>query len=663
MKNSTYRFRSILVSLVLIHFVSGLNPAFSQSKKTFSGPYQWKDGREGTATFQYIEAKNGDRILDGDFIFKSKKADSLDQNIFNKFEVRGTYKNGKKTGDWSYISEEHTVKVNDVIDFKVDVDLQSIVRSLKAAYKEEVPSGDWSYDAKVYQQGELEPKFAAEKLSFKNGDVIGRISIVRFDGVNNYSIEGYTNSAGFMDSTWRLSYMEDSILYQENRLYQDGILLELSKTNLKDSTTQRVDYVESKRKLKLIADKKNDGFIISDREFNLRFNDGYRRRDDEFQFQLSGNAFIERILQQLLQFDESYFSENGTFKNFPIKTKRFEYPVAADDKKIGEEAGKIYKSLSDKVDKYVNYNALNINRQRSDSLAFAAAFFKTMDQKLDAFDNIIDIITTDRIKYVDQSIYTRNGLDYLAAYDTIRYRFQGEDREKVLEFRQVIESETELLNAINSYLKEENKVVDQVIKQVSLELEKIEKDESLQKLETELLNKKETLDTLYLEFEYEDVETERLVKDMHQRFLEDYYDSLNASYAQAEKYEDRFNRLELMMEFLEEMEELHAPFLVIYKNQADLDTYYMEESFDPFIYQTVEKRTKPRLYRAGERLFSEYMNQLRTQGDYTLISEQLNKIYKLHKRMKELRDEDTRKLERRISRTEDIAQYERLLDL
>ncbi len=73
MKNSTYRFRSILVSLVLIYFVSGLNPAFSQSKKTFSGPYQWKDGREGTATFQYIEAKNGGRILDGDFIFKSKK--------------------------------------------------------------------------------------------------------------------------------------------------------------------------------------------------------------------------------------------------------------------------------------------------------------------------------------------------------------------------------------------------------------------------------------------------------------------------------------------------------------------------------------------------------------------------------------------------------------
>ncbi len=578
--------------------------------------------------------------------------------------MRGTYKNGKKTGDWSYISEEHTVKVNDVVDFKVDVDLQSIVRSLKAAYKEEVPSGDWSYDAKVYQQGELEPKFAAEKLSFKNGDVIGRISIVRFDGVNNYSIEGYTNSAGFMDSTWRLSYMEDSILYQENRLYQDGILLELSKTNLKDSTTQRVDYVESKKKLKLIADKKNDGFIISDREFDLRFNDGYRRRDDEFQSQLSGNAFIERILQQLLQFDESYFSENGTFKNFPIKTKRFEYPIAADDKKIGEEAGKIYKSLSDKVDKYVNYNALNINRQRSDSLAFAAAFFRTMDQKLDAFDNIIDIITTDRIKYVDQSIYTRNGLDYLAAYDTIRYRFQGEDREKVLEFRQVIESETELLNAINSYLKEENKVIDQVIAQVESELQKIKRNEDILALEEQVLNEKQLLDTLYLETNYEDEATKRLVLDIHNRFNIVAFDSLTAYYTQLDGYVEKLNYGEVFLDFINEMKNLHEEFLKIYPNQKRIDDLYTEETFNPFTYESYDQRVKSRLYeKAAEDLFEHYMNQLNSEKDYTLLKVKLEKINQLHLRLESLKAEDTRRLERRLSRTNDMQRIESLLDL
>jgi hypothetical protein len=102
----------------------------------------------------------------------------------------------------------------------------------------------------------------------------------------------------------------------------------------------------------------------------------------------------------------------------------------------------------------------------------------------------------------------------------------------------------------------------------------------------------------------------------------------------------------------------------IFPSRDKLDELYQEEFFNPFTFSRYNQRVKERLYdNGGMKLFDYYLHQLKGEKDYTKIKVLTAKFENLHVRMLELRNEDTRKLERKIRNNAQPSKIESLLGL
>jgi hypothetical protein len=472
------------------------------------------------------------------------------------------------------------------------------------------------------------------------------------------------DKSGWMDSLWEIRYPSDNGPMVEKRHYRGGILLHLAKVDEKGKKIVEVDYRESKRKLNALAAGEKMDFSLSKEPFGVRFNDGYRRSDAEFVEQLAGNQILEDFLEEMLQFDAKYYFINGTPIRYAMATRRFEYPVSKEAEKSAEEVVAVYQKLKEKVVEQVESNALALNKTRTDSLAFAYEYFRVMRKKLNMFDNIVRLFGENKLKNMDESIYTRHGLEYLAPFDTIRYKYNDEQQIKVIDHREVIETGTQLANSILGYLKYEEKIVGQLQMYIDRELKQLEIDSNISALEARVMDKKEQLEEQLTSAKPVAEAHERILTHAREFFLGQQFDKMSEDYALATTYPDKMKRAEQMLGMLKEVEMRLPDYLQVFNERDEIDEMYYENVFNAFTYSSYDQRAKERLYKSGmEKLLNHYLENLATEKDYSKLKNHLAKINKLFDTMRTLREQDTRRIERKLRKNDSVQQIESVLEL
>ncbi len=642
-----------------------LQVSIAQSQQRFQGEYVF-NGLEGEADFEFREGGEQGIIKNGKFRFRRHFVDSLDKNHLVKNRIDGNYLNNQKEGRWNYFYENHRAFLEDVVDNKVVADLHSHISELRASYSKGTPDGVWTFRQNEFKDDELRPKSSADRIQFKNGFITGEFQYKTFEGERSFFINGKLTDIGEMDGEWTLVYEQDSSLVSEVRNYEKGFLLGLVRRDLlSNDILDEVVYFSTIEKLNQIKNKENVGFDISERKFEVRYNDGFRKRFTEYQAQLPGNAFIEEFLKQLLQFeDEEYISESGDILQYPIYTRRFVFELTNEDWRKMEEIPAVYDIVKSKIEAYAGMNSLNLNKSKSDSLAFAHEFFQQSKRKFENFENLIDLISRQRIEFFDIRNYTRVGLEYVSATDTINYTFQEEPRQKIITFRRVIENDENFLSNFSEYLEEEMGLINEIGSYVEGELALIEQDQSIQELDAKIVTTREAVDTLYASYHPYNKQEEFLLESLRKNFLSEGFDVFLEKYANTEDYPDRLAQSELILDMLNELREQFEPLTRLFPAVDVLDELYKEEIFNPFTYSRYDRRVKERLFENGAlKLFDHYFNELSKETDYTMIKVWIKKVQVLHNRMVDLRNEDTRKLERRLKNNTPVNRIESILDL
>jgi hypothetical protein len=637
----------------------------SFSQEVFKGEFVF-NGLNGYSVFEFKKGANEGIIKDGKFQFSRNYVDSIGNNRVLKNFAEGSFKENNKNGSWIYKNEDHLVSIKDVKDFNVISYLESQESILNARYNSGIPEGYWVFKVNQYSNEELQPKAFADRIIFKNGYITGDFQYKTFEGDRTFFINGKLSNVGEMDGEWTLIYGQDSILVSEIRNYEKGFLLGLVKRDLETGELlDEVVYFSTIEKLNQVKTNRNEGFDISDRKFEVAFNDGFRRRSIEYRGQYSGNDFIESFLRQILQFEQGdYVNEEGGLIKYPIFTRRFRFDLSEDDKIRILEIPKVYQNIRSQTNAYANMNTLALNKYKSDSLAFAHEFFQVSQLKFQNFENLIEIIEEGRIEFYDIKNYIKDGLEYISNADTINYAYKDEPKQKIISFRKVIEKRENFLSDFSEYLAEELEVISGLGRYVERELFVLEQDENIQKIEAEILTKKSHVDSLFTNHEFIDNDEAIFIGKIRQNFLGEVFESFIKEYGNAESFADKVRQSEKVMDLLNELEKQFDQLIRLYPAKEKLDELYQEEFFNPFTYARYNQRVKERLFEhGGIKLFNHYLDQLKEEKDYIKIKDWVSKIEKLHNRMLELRNEDTRKLERKIRNNTPVNKIESLLDL
>jgi hypothetical protein len=643
-------------------FLFTLSPLMIQGQELFTGDYTF-NGLKGEAAFEFVKGAEGNLIRQGYFRFIRKEMDIVDKTLFYRTVIEGNYEQDKKTGLWDYQDERHQVELKDVVDFKLQSDISSQQIKLKANYLQGIPHGRWTFEENSFADGKLTRKSQADELQFHNGDIRGRFQYKSFVGDKTHFIRGELVGDGYMNGEWTFVYEDSAILVNEVRNYENGFLLGLVKRNLEnDEILEEVVFYETIRKLNQVNNKENKGFRISEEKFGILFNDGFLSGAPQFSAQKSGNSFISEFLTNVMRYDAEFVNLEGELIDFPIHTKKFVFELTRAEQRIVEDLPGKFDQMKLTVRDYSERNALRLNRQKSDTLSFAYAFFQFQNEKIKKFEEIMDLFRTKEIQFYDLKHLAEEGDFLLSKSDKIKFEY--EDAEDIRELTyEVGDLANDFYSVLSDYINQMNLKTQEFKSYVDKSLSKIERDEDLRGLQNQIQERRDQLDEKYLLVEGLSDEAIELLKAVHDNILITAFDRQNQKYAKEENFDGKKETARIMLDLLDELDTQYMPLSKIYDEFDKIDELYMEEVFNPFTYTRYDQRAKSRLFESGERVFEHYVTQLKKEEDYTQIKTWVRKVDSLMKRMSELREADTRYVERKLNRRLSIGKVESLLEL
>lgn len=649
--------------LILVFLFSFLtNTSFGQER--YRGEYKF-NGLDGKGDFLYELGEKNRAILNGEFSFVRNVTDSVDKRKLYKLEIKGEYDKNVKINQWAYLDQIHTIHFEDVINFEPKIELKSSSVKLNAVYSDGKPDGDWEIEEQVFFNNELKLVFESEDLKFKNGNISGELHFKEFQNNEIYYIKGQTNEEGLMTGNWNFYYIEGENKIKETRRYEAGFLIGINKINTDtEESIQEVIFYNTINKLQQLEGNDDLEFKISERLFNLTFNDGFRDLSSEFAGQTYGNDLLKKYFKKVLKYDTVYVNKTNELITFPIHTKRFEYEISEEELELIINLEKDFNKLENDVNTFANRNSLELNRSKSDSLAFIYSFFQNNQYKVSQIKDVIQVFTSDDINYIDLTNFSRDGFSFLSAVDVITYELGDKDFSKEIVYTSLIDVDKNVLKLFQDYITEMQSFVNEYGGYASSQLSRYEQTEELESLESEILDKKTKIEEKFKAFNTESSQIQYGLSQFKSNILNDNFNSLNSTYAETESFNTRIEIGNNILRLLDISEFVLDSLPQTYNAYDELKEFYTDVTLDPFSFETNFKvLRKRRMIEAGEFVFEFYIRKIEQEKDYSKIQNYFIEINNLSFRLKELRTENTSRLERRLSGLTDVEQIKRLLEL
>lgn len=219
---------------------------FSQQLKIYQGVYQI--GQEkGTASYQYYENENYERILQGNFKYSDKN-----------YLITGQYHNNKRVGQWKFIM------IASEIDF-FGIQDPGFKETISGSYKDGEMSGTWIWNRVENKTNKIT---LDSRANFDKGKFVGVFSYS--DKKGPLSINGSFDNNGFLDGTWTVKYKIGDIPYTVIRKYKRGVYYFNIEKNETDGSISN-KYDSSKFVLSLYSnyDSINNIAVVNNKKFAI----------------------------------------------------------------------------------------------------------------------------------------------------------------------------------------------------------------------------------------------------------------------------------------------------------------------------------------------------------------------------------------------------------
>lgn len=200
-------------------FIMGLNllfgiieNVFSQELLTYQGPY-----KNGTASYQYSEGNNFERVFQGPFKYSE-----------DEITITGQFINNKKNGQWVTIKVDKAISNGKPLKKEI----------LTGQYLNDQMEGLWSIERTDLEKNK---PIISSQVNFKDGYLVGSFKyynsnsgfiLNNIEQINELSLIGNFDSKGYFDSVWIASYKINNIPYELIRKFKSGLLFFELKRNL-----------------------------------------------------------------------------------------------------------------------------------------------------------------------------------------------------------------------------------------------------------------------------------------------------------------------------------------------------------------------------------------------------------------------------------------------
>lgn len=624
--------------------------AFSQQTFTYDSIYEPSPGLIGEALFTYTTNDDGKKIKNGDFEFVREVRDTATQNSATYNLWQGQFNNNIKVGDWEYETKHHTVEISEISEIELNYTIYTEDEIVEISYINGFPNNEFLLESTLYADRQrvknmeyLKTVFTGEKI---NGDMEFFLADRDEDivAVNGRAING------LMEGIWEFNYFNENIT--ETREYSRGILLSLTKRE-NGEVIQELTFPLSEE---LAAAVEGDANVeLANTPLSLNFSDGYPRNSKYLREQEKGKEVLELILQEIFQFDENI----DFTQQLPLGTNRGFYALESEEEDYLEEWSEIEADYRLHLQQINNLEVGNLNLVKNPGIQAVIKWAEKQEELEEYIRPWNNILSREQVEY-----YDRRGLlvDYahdLLARDTITVN----DEEIIFDYEPEEKGEN-FLGYIVENFRDRNRVADSLIQDFEVELEELEISNEISAISEEISVKREEIDTLYQQ-QPEMQSLRNTLYNVKSHYYNVEFDAEFDKFLNTKNDSLQITRGEQIISRLQILEDIHETGMRISERSNELDSLYTEYTFDPFTFNDqVPVRMKKRLYNiVTEDIIDELIE--RANNTYLKPSEvlkELDEASRMQERLIFLQDKNTKKLERRLRRSNSLREQVELLN-
>lgn len=370
-------------------------------------------------TAQGKTIKNGSALFDSD-LYKDTVA-----NQFFKLNIQGSYKDGRYHGYWTFSELAYVLQINNIIHNKkhqLEYNLNGTESRVVMRFTNGQPTGRWMIDNYTIQNGAQRDLQNSGFIFCEKGVFTGSFSYVNEN--KNISITGNLNNQGFLHGVLKISWLEnDKRKITEDRLYQDGFLLQISRYENEDRRPfMLIEYTDVQELINNIqknsSNVSNSHVKMSDKHYGILFDNGYTHEDLRLNIQMEGNDIIANFLGS---FDRYISVESDEFdKPIAKLTRRFVYQY--NDPQSWENLAIRLDDLHRKTKEFINSPSNLLYAAQSDSLARALTLMNHIYEKVMILDDVLTKNISDFFDTRNRNNFYSLGVPGLNKKETIFYR-------------------------------------------------------------------------------------------------------------------------------------------------------------------------------------------------------------------------------------------------
>ncbi|MDC6405658.1 MULTISPECIES: hypothetical protein [Maribacter] len=596
----------------------------AQEKGEYEGPFQI--GKyTGNARYQYYTSAT-DTVLDGPFLFQKSNLETLLKEQDSSFTIKGNFIDALANGPWQFQFGKYTSdSKSEVVDFEYRILVSGTQEMATGVLSEGLPDGDWHITVQEVENSEVTNILFKSEFNFEKGVPQQSFKIES----DSSALVGRFLRNGVAHDAWT-SYGSNALEVDETWYFEEGLLQKI----VFDATGEEVPvfdmYAPQYEMISL-----DDRFLLLLR-YNLRDKIG---QGNTLQLLSKNREVYQKINTILTQLGSLPFDTN-------IKVQ---VPVYALDSLQKETLERISDNLTQasELSKTILSNShLNIIRRTdTDAQYWYSVTEKLVSEFLSPLESYVDLYQNQIFEFVnpstvegrifpvgipDKTIEVQVGQEPFQLPEADAFNFQG--------------SGLQAMEQISVYAQMS---MEYILDQLSNKLSDDIQIQSLKELETNLISVNNGIEK----------QIDSLLPQLPENYanaLKNLGDTANqklATYANISNPGEKLSFGEDLQSCLEDIRSLIKLLSNFPEKIKEIKALYTDDIWNPFMATVMDEEVKKRIVEAYRDILVPYFVQTISQtGEcdrFALLREQI--VY-ANNRMVDLRNKETRKLERKLKR-------------
>jgi hypothetical protein len=362
--------------------------------------------------------KNGAAKFDSE-LYK----DSLNQRFF-KLNIQGNYKDDRCHGYWTFSELAYALQIENIVHNKkhqLDYKLNGSESRVVMRFNNGQATGRWMIDNYTIVNGVQRDLQNSGFIFCENGVFTGAFSYS--NEKENISISGNLNNQGFLHGVLKIQWLDsEKGELSEERLYQDGFLLQISRFENEDTKPYMlIEFADVQQLLNDLQNNRmnqNSRIQMSDKHYGILFDNGYTQQDLRLHAQEFGNDIISKFFESF----ERYINVESDAFEKPIAklTRRFIYQY--NDPSPWEPIELKIDELLTNATAFINAPSNILYAEQSDSVARAWIIMNHILEKTLILEDVVQKHKTDFFDTRDRNNYYATGVPGLNKKEVLYFR-------------------------------------------------------------------------------------------------------------------------------------------------------------------------------------------------------------------------------------------------